>query len=71
MIPHTYADWLRCITVDCGIQLTSEDIAERLRELAHEKHPKTGAFIRLYSHSHKHQPKESLGKLLKKHPHEI
>lgn len=52
MIPHTYADWLRCVTVDCGIKLTSEYIAERLRELSDEKHPKTVEFIRLYGQQH-------------------
>jgi len=52
MIPHTYADWLRCITVDCGIQLTADYIRERLTELSDPKHPKTAEFTRLYGQPH-------------------
>jgi len=52
MIPQTYPDWLRCITTDCGIRLTPEFIAERLRELSDEKHPKTIEFTRLYGQQH-------------------
>lgn len=52
MIPHNYADWLRCITVDCGIQLTSTYVAERLHELTDAKHLKTVEFTRLYGQQH-------------------
>jgi len=52
MIPHTYADWLRCITVDCRIQLTADYIRERLTEMSDLKHPKTVEFTRLYGQQH-------------------
>jgi hypothetical protein len=52
MIPLTYAEWLHCITVDCGIKLTNELIAERLAELRDAKSPKTIEFIRLYGLQH-------------------
>jgi hypothetical protein len=52
MIPHTYADWHRCITVDCGIQLTADYIRERLEGLRNPGHPKTAEFTRLYGPQH-------------------
>lgn len=33
LVPNTYEEWKRCITVDCGIQLTRNFIKERIAAL--------------------------------------
>ncbi|MBK8227559.1 MAG: hypothetical protein IPK70_10345 [Flavobacteriales bacterium] len=53
MIPHTYEDWHRCITVDCGITLTRPFVLERLAILSDDDHPETQRFIQLYGDPHR------------------
>jgi len=52
VIPATYAQWHRCITVDCNIALTSEYIAQRLRVLRDDSLEETVRFRRLYGDPH-------------------
>lgn len=53
MIPSTYEDWHRCITVDCGITLTRSFVLERISMLSKEAHPETQRFIQLYGDPHR------------------
>jgi hypothetical protein len=53
MIPRTYDDWHRCITVDCGITLTRAFVLERLTILSDDQHPETKRFIQLYGEPHR------------------
>ena len=48
MIPETYAQWHRCITVDCGLALTPAFIAQRLAAMADPQSEETLRFRRLY-----------------------
>ncbi len=52
MIPTTYADWRRCIEVDCQQALTSSFIAARIEELADANHFRTQQFVALYGPQH-------------------
>lgn len=52
MIPETYAQWRRCITVDCGLSLTPEFIAQRLAAMADAQSDDTLRFRRLYGDAH-------------------
>jgi len=52
MIPETYAQWHRCITVDCGIALTPDFIAQRLAALADAQSQENVRFRRLYGDAH-------------------
>ena len=51
-IPETYEHWHHCITVECGIPLTSEFVAERLRVWRDEEAEETARFRRLYGDVH-------------------
>lgn len=53
MIPHTYEQWHRCITVDCGIALTRPFVLARLAILSDDDHPETRRFIELYGEPHR------------------
>ena len=52
MIPQTYNDWQRCITVDCRIELTADYVAQRLAILGDERQAETQNFIKLYGKAH-------------------
>lgn len=52
ILPSSYQEWKRCITVDCGIKLTRPYIEERLRALRDERDEQTKQFIRLYGKAH-------------------
>lgn len=52
VIPDTYAQWHRCITVDCGIALTSTFIAQRLAVMADLQTEENLRFRRLYGDAH-------------------
>lgn len=54
MIPRTYEDWQRCITVDCGITLTRPFVLERIAILSDKHHPETQRFVQLYGDAHRH-----------------
>jgi hypothetical protein len=51
-IPATYEHWHHCITVECGIPLTSEFVAHRLEVWRDEKAEETARFRRLYGDAH-------------------
>lgn len=53
MIPQTYADWRRCIEVDCGLTLTPQFIAERIDELSDPSRERTAQFVRVYGDAHR------------------
>jgi hypothetical protein len=48
MIPSTYEEWRACITVKCGLTLSSAYCAERLRALRDPADPTTRRFRELY-----------------------
>lgn len=50
MIPESYEEWHRCITVNCGLTLTTSYIDERLKALRNPKDPATKRFCELYGH---------------------
>ncbi|GAA5231945.1 hypothetical protein FOZ76_15230 [Verticiella sediminum] len=52
MIPETYEQWRHCITVECGIALTSEYLVRRLSVWHDEQAEEAQRFRRLYGDSH-------------------
>ena len=50
--PETYAQWHHCITVECGIPLTSDFVSQRLNALRDEKTDETARFRKLYGDGH-------------------
>ncbi|MEM7286062.1 MAG: hypothetical protein AAF480_06900 [Actinomycetota bacterium] len=46
--PQSYDEWRRCITVDCGIDLTAAFIEARLQALGNPSDAGTARFIELY-----------------------
>ncbi len=55
MIPASYADWRRCIEVDCQIQLTPAFVAARIDELNDATHFRTQQFVALYGPGYREQ----------------
>lgn len=52
MIPRTYAQWRHCITVECGILLSADFIAQRLVVWRNPQLEETQRFRRLYGDAH-------------------
>lgn len=52
MIPQSYEQWRRCITIGCGIALTPEFIAQRLKALHDPSDAHTRKFIERYGRGH-------------------
>lgn len=50
--PETYEQWHHCITVECGIPLTSEFITQRLAVWRNEVSEETARFRKLYGDAH-------------------
>lgn len=50
--PRTYDQWRRCITIDCGIDLTEAFIEGRLRALGDPADSHTAQFVELYGDSY-------------------
>ncbi|MEM8981760.1 MAG: hypothetical protein AAGC71_01945 [Pseudomonadota bacterium] len=50
--PDTYEQWHYCITVECGIALTADFIAQRLAVWRNEKSAETQRFRSLYGDAH-------------------
>ncbi|MEM7341590.1 MAG: hypothetical protein AAF467_23280 [Actinomycetota bacterium] len=46
--PETYPEWRRCITIDCGIELTDEFIETRLVALRDPDDSHTAQFAKQY-----------------------
>lgn len=53
MIPTDYASWQRCITVDCGLELTPSFVAARLAELRDPTHHRTQRFVATWGEAHR------------------
>ncbi|MEM7060823.1 MAG: hypothetical protein AAF557_24855 [Pseudomonadota bacterium] len=52
MIPTNYEEWEHCITVECGIPLTSEYVAERIKALESRRDHHTQKFIEQWGEAH-------------------
>ena len=52
MIPYDYATWQHCITVECGLELTPEFIAQRLQILGNPKEYEHQRFLDVYGAAH-------------------
>lgn len=52
MMPTNYQAWRQCITVDCGLALTSEFCAQRLAALNNPKEHHTQQLTKLYGPGH-------------------
>ncbi len=52
--PQNYDEWHHCITVECGIALTSEFVAERLSIWRNAETEETKRFIKLYGEEYLH-----------------
>ncbi|MEM9181985.1 MAG: hypothetical protein AAGB27_02425 [Pseudomonadota bacterium] len=50
--PGNYEQWHHCITVECGIPLTADFLAQRLNVWRDEKAEETARFRRLYGDQH-------------------
>lgn len=55
MIPQTFQEWQRCITVDCGIELNAAYVAERIKILSDAQHQETIKFSARYGEAHTRQ----------------
>jgi len=67
-IPQNYEQWHHCITVECGLSLTTEFIDERIMSMQDKNTFRTKQFVQLYgSQYHQqvlawfHQAKEKTG----------
>ena len=52
IIPTTYEEWEHCITVECGIPLTAEYVAERIEALQNMQDYRTQRFIDSWGQDH-------------------
>jgi len=52
VVSQTYEEWHHCITVECGITLTSAFIEERIASMQDDKDFRTSQFIQLYGPQH-------------------
>jgi hypothetical protein len=52
IIPSNYAEWRRCIEVDCGIALTPEFVALRIEALTRSESEEARRFAALYGGEH-------------------
>lgn len=52
MIPRTYVQWHHCITVECGIPLNADFIAQRLAVWCNPQLEESQRFRRLYGDAH-------------------
>ncbi|MEM9732987.1 MAG: hypothetical protein AAF903_05800 [Pseudomonadota bacterium] len=52
VVPTNYEEWEHCITVECGIPLTAEFVAERIAALNDMNDYKTQRFIARWGEDH-------------------
>jgi hypothetical protein len=52
MIPETYEQWRQCITIECGIPLTTLFVTQRLAIWRDLRSEETQRFRRLYGDVH-------------------
>ena len=55
VIPQTYDEWRHCITVECGLELSADYVAQRIYALQDEDDHYTQQFIKLYGHQYLQQ----------------
>ena len=55
IIPATYEQWQRCVTVECGIELNEEFITARILALQNTKDHYTQQFVKTYGQQHYQQ----------------
>lgn len=71
MQPKNYEEWKHCITVNCGIALTTSYLQKRLDELQDEAYENTKQFARLYGQEYQQQIiawfSRALSEQIKKH----
>ena len=53
MIPQSFDEWKKCITVNCGIALSAEFVEKRISVLSNPNHPSTKQFVRLYGEQYR------------------
>lgn len=51
-LPQTYEEWERCITVDCGIPLTADFVASRIKALEDRSDYRTRKFVEHWGEAH-------------------
>lgn len=54
-IPTTYEEWEHCITVQCGIPLTPEYVAERIEAMQNTSDFQTQKFVDQWGEAHRAQ----------------
>ena len=59
---ETYSDWRHCIEVQCGIPLTAEYVAERLRILSDATCAQTAKFVATWGEQHRQRVLEWFGR---------
>ncbi|MEM9782198.1 MAG: hypothetical protein AAF899_06950 [Pseudomonadota bacterium] len=52
VVPRNYDEWVKCITVDCGIPLTQDFVARRIDALQDESDYHTRKFIETWGAAH-------------------
>ncbi|MEM9695816.1 MAG: hypothetical protein AAGA56_24955 [Myxococcota bacterium] len=52
---NSYDEWKHCITVKCGIPLTSDYVDKRLAALSDEQDKATARFVELYGDAYRRQ----------------
>lgn len=52
VIPRNFAEWRRCIEVDCGLALTPEFVAVRIDALTRSGSEEARRFASLYGNDH-------------------
>ncbi|MEM9533853.1 MAG: hypothetical protein AAGA23_23240 [Pseudomonadota bacterium] len=52
VVPETFEQWHHCITVECGIPLTTQFVTERLKVWKDDQAEETTRFRRLYGDDH-------------------
>ena len=55
IIPQNYEQWKRCITIDCGLELTADYISERISSLQNNNDYYTQQFVKLYGQEYLNQ----------------
>jgi hypothetical protein len=51
-VPRTYAEWRRCITVECSIALTNPFLLERIADLRNPDNEHTRLFLHRWGTDH-------------------
>lgn len=55
LIPTSYDEWYHCITVECGLSLTSSFIKERILAMQNTDDFRTQQFVEIYGSEYHQQ----------------